>query len=184
MDNSNKLKGDWATIQEKFNIIKAYMDVDCCDAIPCVDYNYIDNSIQYLNQRIDNLFQALSNHIDNGHLPPIEGAEKMKKALQVLGIDKDYQIQPTIIYAEDGMPEKIVAVISHKSPPKDYPKTKTEYADPKNYKYPVDSKSRVRAAWSYINMPKNQKGYTSSEISAIKSRIKRAGKKYGIDFSE
>lgn len=75
-------------------------------------------------------------------------------------------------------------IITHKSPPKDYPKDKDKYADPKNYKYPVDSSERVRAAWSYINMPKNQKGYSSSEIAEIKSRIKRAGKKFGIEFKD
>jgi len=74
------------------------------------------------------------------------------------------------------------ALITHKSPPKDYPKEKTEYADPKNYKYPINNESRVRAAWSYINKPHNQKGYTPAEVAAIKSRIKKAGKKYGIDF--
>lgn len=72
----------------------------------------------------------------------------------------------------------------HDSPPKGYPDTKTEYADPKNYKYPVNSAERVRAAWSYINMPKNQHGYSASEVSAIKSRIKRAAKKFGVEINE
>src|ERR1700752_2294382 len=74
------------------------------------------------------------------------------------------------------------AFVTHKSPPKDYPKKKVEYADPKNYKYPVDSAERVRAAWHYINMPKNQKGYSPSQVAAIKSRIKRAGHKFGVHF--
>ena len=72
--------------------------------------------------------------------------------------------------------------VTHKSAPKNYPKVKTEYADPKNFKYPIDSEERVRSAWSYINMPKNQAGYSSDEISGIKSRIKHAGTKFGIDF--
>src|ERR1700758_889541 len=57
-----------------------------------------------------------------------------------------------------------------------------EYADPKNHKYPINNEARVRAAWSYINMPKNQKGYTAAEVAGIKGRIKAAGKKYGIQF--
>lgn len=73
--------------------------------------------------------------------------------------------------------------VTHKSPPKDYPKDKGKYADPSNYKYPIDTESHIRAAWSYINMPKNQKGYSPSELASIKSRIKHAGKEFGINFS-
>jgi len=78
----------------------------------------------------------------------------------------------------------VEAFVSHKSAPKGYPKDKSRYADEKNYKYPIDTEEHVRAAWSYINMPKNQKGYSDSEIAAIKSKIKRAGKKFGIEFND
>lgn len=63
------------------------------------------------------------------------------------------------------------------------------YADP-GYKsdgkkrYPINNAEKVRAAWSYVNMPKNQKGYTSSQVSAIKGRIKTAAKKFGVEISE
>ena len=59
-----------------------------------------------------------------------------------------------------------------------------EYADPKNHKYPINNEERVRAAWSYINMPKNQESYTPEEVAAIKAKIKAAGKKYGIQFED
>jgi hypothetical protein len=58
------------------------------------------------------------------------------------------------------------------------------YADP-GYKedgvkrYPLDSEAHCRAAWSYINMPKNQAGYTAEQLSAIKGRIRSALEKYG-----
>lgn len=58
------------------------------------------------------------------------------------------------------------------------------YADPKNGKYPIDTEAHVRAAWSYINMPKNQKGYSSEELSAIKGRIKAAAEKFGIEIED
>jgi hypothetical protein len=63
------------------------------------------------------------------------------------------------------------------------------YADPgyqadKVKRYPLDSEAHCRAAWSYINMPKNAAKYTSSQVASIKSRIKAAGKKYGITFSD
>ena len=56
------------------------------------------------------------------------------------------------------------------------------YADSKNGKYPIDTAEHVRAAWSYINMPKNQKGYSPTELASIKGRIKTAAKKFGIDI--
>ena len=62
------------------------------------------------------------------------------------------------------------------------------YADP-GYKeddkkrYPLDSEEHCRAAWSYINMPKNQEGYTPEQVSLIKGKIKSAAKKFGIDIS-
>jgi Mu-like prophage I protein len=59
-----------------------------------------------------------------------------------------------------------------------------KYADEKNKKYPIDSEAHVRAAWSYINMPKNAGKYSSEDVKTIKGRIKAAGKKYGIDFSD
>jgi HK97 family phage prohead protease len=52
-----------------------------------------------------------------------------------------------------------------------------DYADPKNGKYPIDTEAHIRAAWSYINMPKNQAGYTSSEVASIKEKIVAAWKK-------
>jgi len=52
-----------------------------------------------------------------------------------------------------------------------------EYADKKNDKYPIDTEKHIRAAWSYINMPKNQKDYTTAEVDAIKANIVAAWKK-------
>jgi len=65
----------------------------------------------------------------------------------------------------------------------------TEYADPGyqpdgKQRYPIDSETHVRAAWSYINMPKNAQKYSSEQVSNIKAKIKAAGKKYDIEFSD
>lgn len=61
-----------------------------------------------------------------------------------------------------------------------------EYADPKNGKYPIDTKAHVKAAWSYINMPKNAEQYPMNGVTldSVKSKIKAAAKKFGIDISE
>jgi HK97 family phage prohead protease len=58
------------------------------------------------------------------------------------------------------------------------------YADPKNGKYPIDTKEHVKAAWSYINMPKNEKEYSDSELAEVKGRIEAAAKKFGIEISD
>lgn len=51
------------------------------------------------------------------------------------------------------------------------------FADAKNKKYPVDSEVHIRAAWSYINMPKNAEKYDSGDLDAIKAHIVTAWKK-------
>ena len=55
-----------------------------------------------------------------------------------------------------------------------------EFADPVNYRYPIDAK-HVQAAWSYINQPDNQKagGYSSEEWVMMKEKVKVAMKKHG-----
>lgn len=63
--------------------------------------------------------------------------------------------------------------------------SKTKYADPGYQKdgkkrYPIDTADHVRAAWSYINKPKNAAKYSSAQVSAIKGRIRSAAKKLGV----
>jgi len=102
--------------------------------------------------------------------------------------ENGWDATPVYKYSSDGrlvgMEFEVEALVTHKSPPKGYPSEKTEYADPKNFKYPINSKSRVMAAWRYINKPGNQKGYSSSQVAAIKGRIKSAAKKYGLKLQE
>lgn len=59
-----------------------------------------------------------------------------------------------------------------------------EYADAKNKKYPIDTEEHIRAAWSYINMPKNAEKYDSDELAAIKSKIRAAMKRIGADVED
>jgi hypothetical protein len=72
-------------------------------------------------------------------------------------------------------------------PKGDYGKVK--YADPgyqddKKPRYPIDNEGHVRAAWSYINMPKNARLYSSEQLGRVKAAIRAAAKKYGIEISE
>lgn len=60
------------------------------------------------------------------------------------------------------------------------------YADPKNGKYPVDTAEHAKAAWAYINKPKNASVYPLNGVSlgAVKAKIKAACSKFGIDISD
>ncbi len=49
-----------------------------------------------------------------------------------------------------------------------------EYADPTNKKYPIDTEEHIRAAWSYIHMPKNSEKYSAEDAAKIKERIASA----------
>jgi len=73
---------------------------------------------------------------------------------------------------------------SPQSPPKGYPQSKDQYADPENYKYPIDTEAHTRAAWSYINKSENRSGYSASELTYMENRIKSAAKKFGIKIAE
>lgn len=57
-----------------------------------------------------------------------------------------------------------------------------EYADEEDHKYPINTEAHVRAAWSYIHMPKNQHGMSPEKVSAIKHKIAAKAKKYGIEL--
>lgn len=59
-----------------------------------------------------------------------------------------------------------------------------EFADPVNHKYPIDTAEHVRAAWSYINHKDNAAKYDKDEVNQIKTRIKRAAKRHGVEISE
>jgi peptidoglycan hydrolase-like protein with peptidoglycan-binding domain len=50
-------------------------------------------------------------------------------------------------------------------------------------RYALDSEAECRAAWSYINMPKNAAKYSAEDLAKVKSAIKAAGRKYGIEFA-
>jgi len=64
-----------------------------------------------------------------------------------------------------------------------------DYADPgyqsdKVKRYPLDTAEHVRAAWSYINMPKNASKYSADQLGNIKGKIKAAAKKFNIEIAE
>ena len=56
----------------------------------------------------------------------------------------------------------------------------TTFADPVNKKYPIDTPSRIKAAWAYIHQPSNAKKYPSQEVRTIKVRVRKAAKSRGV----
>ena len=60
------------------------------------------------------------------------------------------------------------------------------YADSKNGKYPIDTVAHIRAAWAYINMPKNASQYPMNGVtlSQVKARIRAAMKRIGADVAD
>ena len=60
-----------------------------------------------------------------------------------------------------------------------------DFADPVNNKYPIDTEEHVRAAWSYVNKEANAAKYSSrEEVDRIKDRIRAAGRRFDIEFSD
>lgn len=51
-----------------------------------------------------------------------------------------------------------------------------KFADEKNKKYPIDSEAHIRAAWNYINKPKNAGKYSADDLKTIKGKIIAAWK--------
>lgn len=72
----------------------------------------------------------------------------------------------------------------HKSPPKDYPEDRNQYADPTNYKYPLDTEEHARAALAYFSKSENREEYTAEEQEFIWNRIYAACKKFKIDVEK
>lgn len=70
------------------------------------------------------------------------------------------------------------------TPPKAYRREgatkRSDYADPKRYKYPVHKAENVRNALSRFGDAKNREGYSSAEQKAIARRIIQAAKKHKI----
>jgi hypothetical protein len=72
--------------------------------------------------------------------------------------------------------------LCHKSPPKGYPKDKSDYGDPECYRYPLNTKSRCLAAWRYVHHADN-KSILGGKFKSIESKIKSYAKKhYSLDL--
>lgn len=123
-----------------------------------------------------------SEHVESARARMHEHAEHARWLREKHGIRKS---------EEDEMREQLRKALpgkgapgGSKTPPKGYPESKKEYADPANYKYPLDTEAHVRAAISYFSKPKNAGVYSVEQQKAIWGRIKSAAKKRGIELSD
>lgn len=106
------------------------------------------------------------------HLATVDGADLDEAVTKAIA---DHQAARE---APEADPAAILDAAVEKAKAKAAPKPygDVEYADAKNGKYPIDTAAHIRAAWSYINMPKNEKGYSDGELKAIKGKIVAAWK--------
>ena len=95
------------------------------------------------------------------------GMEVYNEVTGTIEVDKVEAAQETLDTLKNDRPDDIEA-----------------YADKKNRKYLIDTHDHTKAAWSYINMPKNASKYTAEELKAIKENIKKAAKKFDIEIHE
>jgi hypothetical protein len=102
--------------------------------------------------------------------------------LEEADMEKEASILHSVFMKLAKIPQEMES--GHKSAPKGYPKDTKQYADPKNFKYPLDTEQHVRAAWSYIHQAKNRKNYSASELKSMEARIRKALDKYDVDIEE
>ena len=74
----------------------------------------------------------------------------------------------------------------HLTKPAEYEKIQEdEFADPVNYKYPIDNEEHVRGALTYFNQPQKREagGYTTEEVAKILEKIIRKALSLGVEVS-
>lgn len=100
---------------------------------------------------------------------------KASDVLAACGLEPD----DAAILIQEGL-EALIEARQAKDPQR--PFGDVEYADPGyqadgRHRYPIDTEARIRAAWSYINVARNQAPYTADQVSRIKAAIIAAWKR-------
>jgi len=100
------LKTSIASADTKYKEIKANpAEITNLDEVrSCLDsmnykFSYLVDEINYIYKYTQRLEELFYQHITNGHIPPISGPEKMSKAIKVLGLDGDYEVNKKQIWA-------------------------------------------------------------------------------------
>jgi len=128
------------------------LQIDDTEVNSLIDQGKLSLSTSFFANRAEDFTKIKPNHI----LLFIEDANNIPKDLGTMFLNKNLEPYGAVEYADPG------------------------YQADKVKRYPIDTEAHVRAAWAYINMPKNSAKYTPEQVSHIKTRIKSAAKKYGI----
>lgn len=101
LEKLKQIKASIEKLDKEYRAIKGYGE---CSNAPCPAevqdmmyqicrniYSYIDNSISYI-------YRWQDEH-QRGHLPPINGPEKLQNAIDVLGLDGDYEVNKRQLWA-------------------------------------------------------------------------------------
>ena len=98
MDILKKRQEIRASMEQLMQKIKA--DMAHPDAPKYAYHSDMMNMYDYMMQEVDYLYKVLGSHFQ-GHLPPIKSTEQMSRAIEALGLDKEYEVEPRVIYAKD-----------------------------------------------------------------------------------
>ena len=61
---------------------------------------------------------------------------------------------------------------------------RTQFADPVNKKYPINTPGRIKAAWAYIHQPLNAHKYTPGELRTLRARIRSEAKVRKVELPD
>jgi hypothetical protein len=65
-----------------------------------------------------------------------------------------------------------------------YPESEGPFADPKNRKWPLNTRKRILNAWARIHQEQATRNYNESEIATMMGRIRSAARREGIELSD
>ncbi len=103
MDKLQEIKASIEKLEKIYQEAKADMSDSSNNDVyyKCMDacYQMIGGLRNYIYLAEDRIYNSLAEH-NKGHLPKIQGAEKMKNALETLGIDGDYDIQKPTLWVQ------------------------------------------------------------------------------------
>lgn len=164
---------------------EAWIDVARCEALRpgLVDHlesgEPLDVSTGYFSKKVKSpgvlngrRYSALDTEINPDHLALLpdeigacswdDGCGVRTNKEQLMGEE------PTLL-------ERLKDLIAHagdgKKPYGDVPYADPGYQKDKKKRYPLDTETHIRAAWSYINQANSQKMYSSDQVDKIKAKI-------------
>jgi hypothetical protein len=153
-------------------------------AVPRIEGNRLIGKGEFAGTPYAQMVRQLVNEGHIGHLSVTYGESKNQKDGK-----PQRELFNAAFVAIPANPEAVV--LSSKAKKDDdgkKPYGDVTYADPGyqedgKKRYPLDTEDHVRSAWSYINQRSNASQYSAEQLSNIKSRIRSAAKKFGIEIS-